>query len=91
MAEEWPSGWRVEENRLRCTYKFADFVQAMAFLTEVAHAAERLEHHPDFCVHWNKVEFTVWSHDVDSITERDRKLVPEIAKIATRHGGKLPK
>lgn len=89
MTDALPAGWRLEGNRLKCTYEFADFVATMTFLSEVAHVAERHQHHPDFCVHWNRVDFTVWSHDEDAITDRDRRLVPDLAKVAERHGAKL--
>lgn len=86
-----PPGWRIEDRRLRCKYQFADFVQAMTFLTEVAHAAERRKHHPDFAVHWNQVDFTVWSHDVNDLTSRDEGLAEEIHRISMRHGAKPAK
>lgn len=89
MAEPLPEGWKEREGKLRCTYEFKDFVRAMSFLQEVAFLAEQREHHPDFTVHWNRVEFVVWSHDVDKVTERDHKLVAGIAKIAGRHGAAL--
>lgn len=88
MAAAYPPGWRKVKNRLRCAYEFRDFVHAMTFLYEVAHWAERRQHHPDFTVHWNRVDFAVWSHDVNAVTERDEKLVAGIHKIATRHGAK---
>lgn len=86
MAERLPKGWKEKDRRLRCAYEFKDFVRAMTFLHEVAFLAEKREHHPDFSVHWNTVDFTVWSHDEDRVTERDRGLVARIAKVAKRHG-----
>ena len=86
-----PQGWRQADGRLKATYKFRDFQAAMSFLVEVAFQAEVNEHHPDFAVHWNEVRFEVWSHDLDGVTDRDHKLVAQIAKIADRHGAKLGK
>jgi len=86
-----PHGWREEKGRLKATYKFRDFQGAMSFLVEVAFQAEVNEHHPDFTVHWNEVQFEVWSHDENRVTERDHNLVAQIAKIADRHGAKLAK
>jgi 4a-hydroxytetrahydrobiopterin dehydratase len=83
-----PEGWRERKGRLVCGYEFKDFVRAMGFLQEVAFTAEKMEHHPDFTVHWNEVRFEVWSHDADAITERDQKLVAKLAKIAQRHKAK---
>lgn len=83
-----PKGWKETEGRLRAGYKFRDFQGAMSFLVEVAFQAEVNEHHPDFSVHWNEVRFEVWSHDEERVTERDHKLVAQIAKIAERHAAK---
>lgn len=94
MPSTLPPDWRRRNGRLHCGYRFKDFVRAMGFLQEVAFAAEKMEHHPDFTVHWNEVRFQVWSHDAGTVTERDLKLVAKIAKIAGRHGaepiGKRP-
>lgn len=86
---ELPTGWKESGGHLVAGYRFKDFVQATTFLHEVAFAAEAQEHHPDFSVHWNEVRFTVWSHDVDAITERDQKLAAKIARIAERHGATI--
>lgn len=85
-----PEGWKEQEGKLRCTYEFKDFVRAMSFLLEVAFLAEKRGHHPDFTVHWNRVDFVVWTHDVDKVTARDTKLVAGIAKIAKRRKAKTP-
>ena len=88
MAAQAPKGWTTKDGKLRATYEFRDFKEAMVFLSEVAFAAEAQQHHPDFSVHWNRVDFTVWSHDEGKITDRDRRLVKDVAKIAKRHGAK---
>lgn len=85
MAESPPRGWKTKSGKLVAAYEFKDFKRAMVFLQEVAFAAEAQEHHPDFTVHWNRVDFVVWSHDAGKITDRDRKLVKTIADIAKRH------
>lgn len=89
MPASLPPGWSEKGHRLRCAYEFGDFVRAMGFLHEVAFVAEAKEHHPDFSVHWNRVDFTVWSHDVNRVTDRDRGLVAAIAKVARRHRAKV--
>lgn len=90
MADPIPSGWETKQGKLVASYEFKDFKRAMVFLHEVAFAAEAQEHHPDFTVHWNRVDFVVWSHDAGKITDRDRKLVKKIAAVAKRHRAKNP-
>lgn len=63
--------WELRDERLRRRLKFADFVSAMSFLNRVAELAEREAHHPDFCVHYNEVELTLWTHAVGGLSEND--------------------
>lgn len=48
-AVEALPGWRYDTARagLARTFRFRDFVQGFAFMTRVAQAAERMDHHPD--------------------------------------------
>jgi 4a-hydroxytetrahydrobiopterin dehydratase len=65
------SGWALRDNRIRKELKFADFLSAMKFLNRLAEVAEREGHHPDFCVHYNQVELTLWTHTVGGLSEND--------------------
>ncbi|HNS96334.1 MAG TPA: 4a-hydroxytetrahydrobiopterin dehydratase [Polyangiaceae bacterium] len=64
-------GWRVDGDRIAKRYVFKDFLGAMAFLNRVASAAEEQGHHPDFCVHYNQVDVTLWTHAIGGLSEND--------------------
>jgi 4a-hydroxytetrahydrobiopterin dehydratase len=72
------SGWALRDGRIRKELKFADFVSAMKFLNRLAEVAEREGHHPDFCVHYNRVELTLWTHTVGGLSENDFILASKI-------------
>jgi len=72
------AGWTHRENRIRKELKFADFVSAMKFLNRVAEVAEREGHHPDFCVQYNQVELTLWTHAIGGLSENDFILAAKI-------------
>lgn len=72
------SGWREKDNTIVRTITFANFVAAMAFLNRVAEVAEAEGHHPDFCVHYNRVDFTLWTHAVGGLSENDFILAAKI-------------
>jgi 4a-hydroxytetrahydrobiopterin dehydratase len=62
---------------------FADFLEAIAFVDEVAEIAEAANHHPDILVHgWNKVRLTLSTHSEGGLTDADFKLASEIDDIA---------
>jgi 4a-hydroxytetrahydrobiopterin dehydratase len=59
----------------------ADFVQAMAFVNQVADAAEAAGHHPDIDIRWTKVTLALSSHAEGGLTERDFQLAARIQKL----------
>jgi 4a-hydroxytetrahydrobiopterin dehydratase len=74
--------WKEENNQLKRSFQFDDFVGAFAFMTRVAFAAEKMNHHPKWSNVFNKVEVALFTHDAnDCITDKDRKLSKEIDKI----------
>ena len=64
-------GWEAKDDKLTKTFTFKDFVTAMEFLNRVAEVAEAEGHHPDFAVHYNRVDFTIFTHDVGGLSEND--------------------
>ncbi len=71
--------WEEIENKLYKKFEFSDFSAAFAFMTRVAIAAEKADHHPLWTNVYNKVEIWLSTHDAgDIITEKDRKLAKVI-------------
>ncbi len=62
------------------SFKFHDFDEAFGFMTRVALAAAKLDHHPDWRNVWNIVEITLSTHDAGGITDNDAKLAKAINK-----------
>ena len=74
--------WTEQDNSLNATFTFRDFSQAFAFMTEVAIAAEKQNHHPWWSNVWNTVEIKLNTHDAGNIvTDRDHKLAESITAI----------
>lgn len=55
-------------------FVFADFIQAFAFMTQVALVAEKHNHHPEWANIYNKVRITLTTHDANGLTQRDMDL-----------------
>lgn len=76
--------WKREE-RLVAIFRFRSFLDAMEFVKEVAIIAERLGHHPDIEIHYDRVTLVATTHDAGNVvTEKDRLLAEEVAKIYQR-------
>ncbi|CAM3576264.1 4a-hydroxytetrahydrobiopterin dehydratase [Flavobacterium psychrophilum] len=74
--------WKEENNQLKRSFEFKDFVEAFAFMTKVAFVAEKMNHHPNWNNSYNKVEIALFTHDAkDTITEKDIYLSKEIDTI----------
>jgi 4a-hydroxytetrahydrobiopterin dehydratase len=74
--------WKEENNTLYKKFEFKDFSAAFAFMTRVAIAAEKANHHPLWTNVYNKVEIWLNTHDAgDIVTEKDRKLAKVIDTI----------
>lgn len=67
--------WIEEHNKLKKSFQFKDFSAAFAFMTRVAMAAEKMDHHPFWTNVYNKVSIELSTHDAgDVVTEKDKKL-----------------
>jgi 4a-hydroxytetrahydrobiopterin dehydratase len=67
--------WHKQKNFLHKKFEFKDFSEAFAFMTRVALAAEKMNHHPTWTNVYNKVEIWLNTHDAgDVVTEKDKKL-----------------
>jgi 4a-hydroxytetrahydrobiopterin dehydratase len=65
-------GWDcVDSRKLSKSYRFADFVAALAFVNRVGAIAEEQGHHPDVYLAWGKVTLEVWTHKINGLTESD--------------------
>jgi 4a-hydroxytetrahydrobiopterin dehydratase len=83
-----PSGWDNQDGaRLVKTFRFPDFVQALAFVNRIGRIAEAEGHHPDLLLSWGKVRVELTTHDAGGVTEKDFSLA---AKIDAEAPGSAP-
>jgi len=77
------SGWEIQGERLFKTFKFKKFMGSIDFIGQMAQIAEAENHHPDFCVHYNKVEVSIWTHAIGGLSENDFILAAKIDQAIT--------
>lgn len=77
-------GWTEVSGRdaAQKTFRFADFNEAFGFMTRVALAAEKADHHPEWLNVYNRVEIVLTTHDAGGLSARDVSLARFIEKAA---------
>ena len=75
-------GLKKNGNAIERNFQFANFVQAMDFVNQIAEAAEAVNHHPDIHISYNKVTMTLVSHDSGGVTQRDIRMAGKINELA---------
>lgn len=91
------SGWQAVEGQdaIRKIWKFKSFSQAWAFMSRVALAAEKANHHPEWSNRYNIVDLSLTTHSAKGLTALDLDLAEKIdrfapgAEVITDHGAPL--
>lgn len=72
-------GWTHEDDRLKKTYEFSDFREAISFVVRLSFYAEEMMHHPELENVYNTVSVALTTHDAGGkVTEMDVELASEI-------------
>lgn len=67
--------WKIVDGKLVQLHQFDNQTKLAEFLLKVAKYADSIGHHPDYKVfQCSKVEFALFTHDKNKITELDYKL-----------------
>ena len=67
--------WELMEEdsiqRLKRTFTFPNFAEALAFSSNVGEAAEKEGHHPRIVTEWGRVTVTWWTHKIRGLHRND--------------------
>jgi 4a-hydroxytetrahydrobiopterin dehydratase len=66
--------WKIDGDELTRTFKFKDFLAALAFVNRVGQQAEKAGHHPDIDIRYNQVRLGLITHDAGGLTAKDFDL-----------------
>ena len=76
--------WKQVKDALVAELVFKTFVDAFAFMTDVAALAEKHDHHPEWSNVYNRVTIRLTTHDAgNQVTDNDRKLAEAIEALAS--------
>ncbi len=73
--------WKKIEGKLSKDFEFTNFIEAFGFVTKIALESEKMNHHPDITISYNKVNLKLTTHDINQISEKDIDLAKKIDKL----------
>jgi 4a-hydroxytetrahydrobiopterin dehydratase len=71
QVQDWNVTEVDGEKRLRKTFTFKNFKQALDFTNQVGGIAEEEDHHPAITTEWGKVTVDWWTHAVNGLHKND--------------------
>lgn len=81
-------GWEMfhGDKRIRRTFSFDAFPDAIAFVGRVAELAEEQGHHPDFEIRGREVTVVFYTHVLDDLHENDFIMAAKVSAAAGSAG-----
>ena len=76
------AGWSRSGDEIVREFEFEDFVGSVRFVDSLVAPAERMGHHPDLRISWNKVEVSISTHSEGGLTAADFELADELSALA---------
>lgn len=74
--------WKVvDKQKLKKEFPFENFKRGMAFAQNIAILADKEDHHPDICIHYNSVEVELSTHAIGGLSENDFILAAKIDEL----------
>lgn len=77
--------WQVVEKdgikRLERSFRFSNFVEALAFTNKVGEIVEEEGHHPVIMTEWGRVKVAWWTHKIKGLHRNDFIMAAKTDKI----------
>ena len=66
--------WKIVDNKIQIKVEFDDFITAFEFMQEISKECIRINHHPNWTNSYNKLKISLFTHDLQKISDLDFKL-----------------
>ena len=74
-------GWTLDNGQITKTYTFDTYKAGLVFAVAVGHLADRMDHHPDLFIGYQKVKIGLNTHDLGGISTWDFNLANQIENL----------
>lgn len=87
IAEQYLSsapGWELQDDatRVKRTFKFSNFLEALAFAQRVGLLCEEEGHHPDISIGWGYCKVVFQTHKINGLHENDFIMAAKVNQLA---------
>ena len=79
--------WSKRAQTILRTFKFEGFLKGIDFVNRIARKAQKLNHHPDIDIRFDKVTLKLTTHDEGGITEKDFSLARQCDEVFAKWSG----
>jgi 4a-hydroxytetrahydrobiopterin dehydratase len=75
-------GWLYFNDKISKEFKFKEFLDAVDFINKIAPQCEKINHHPDIHIFYNRILFELQRFDVGGkVTDKDFLVAGEIERL----------
>lgn len=76
--------WSKRAQAILRTFKFEGFLQSIDFVNRIGRKAQKVNHHPDIDIRFDKVTLKLTTHDERGITEKDFSLARQCDEVLSK-------
>lgn len=75
------NNWTIRDDKLVKEFTYKNFMQTHAFVSKIALIAEKMNHHPTITYTYGKASISTYTHDTNTITQKDIDLCKQIDEL----------
>ncbi len=76
--------WSKRAQIILRTFEFEGFLESIDFVHRIARRAQKINHHPDIDIRFNKVTLKLTTHDEGGITIKDFSLARQCDEVFSK-------
>jgi 4a-hydroxytetrahydrobiopterin dehydratase len=76
--------WSKRAQTILRTFKFEGFLKGIDFVNRIAGKAQKMNHHPNIDIRFDKVTLTLTTHDEGGITEKDFSVARQCDEVFSK-------
>ncbi|MBC8001285.1 MAG: 4a-hydroxytetrahydrobiopterin dehydratase [Opitutaceae bacterium] len=76
--------WSKRAQTILRTFKFAGFLNSISFVNRIGRKAQKINHHPDIDIRFDKVTLKLTTHDEGGLTKKDFSLARQCDEVFSK-------